>query len=322
MNLDDIKNLLKSDMKQVNYLISRRLFSKIELVKEIADHIIDSGGKRIRPMLVLLSANAFNYEGEGHIELATIIEFIHTATLLHDDVVDNSLLRRGLDTANAVWGPQPSVLVGDFLYSRAFQMMAGLKNLQVMDILANTTNTIAEGEVSQLINANDPDTPESRYLEVIRCKTAELFKAAAQLGAIIAERSPQDIEALASYGSCLGMAYQMMDDCLDYTSNADVMGKNSGDDLADGKPTLPLIYAMKHGSTLQAKQIREAIINSDKTALTTVQAIIADTKAVDYVMQLAQREIQFASEALAILPESPHKEALLNLAQFSINRKN
>tara|TARA_R110000868_G_scaffold410505_2_gene698759 strand:- start:9574 stop:10542 length:969 start_codon:yes stop_codon:yes gene_type:complete len=320
MSLETVRTLLKDDMEEVNDLIMRRLYSRVELVSEVGQYIVDSGGKRTRPMLVLLAAKAFGYRGEMHIELATIIEFIHTATLLHDDVVDGSLLRRGLDTANAVWGSQASVLVGDFLYSRSFQMMVSLKNMQVMDILANTTNVISEGEVLQLINANDPDTTEARYLDVIRCKTAELFRAATQLGAVAADRSEAEITAMANYGLHLGMAYQLVDDILDYSSDAATMGKNIGDDLAEGKPTLPLIYVMKHGTPQQIKLIRDAITEGGIDALAEIQQAIADTNALDYCRQVAESEKQRAIFALENIPDSIHKDAMIELVEFVLKR--
>lgn len=314
------QNLIENELAAVNDLIRRRLYSKVELVNAIADHIINSGGKRTRPMLVILVAKALAAEGDHFLELAAIVEFIHTATLLHDDVVDGSLLRRGLDTAHAVWGSAPSVLVGDFLYSRAFQMMVHIKSMRVMSILANTTNIISEGEVMQLMYAGDPATSEARYLDVIRCKTAELFKAATELGAVTSQASDDVCHKMASFGLHLGMAYQITDDILDFTADSDTMGKNVGDDLAEGKPTLPLIYAMQHGSTEQTNIIRDAITNKSAEQLTIIQNIIQDTNALDYCRQLAEREAKAAIQCLSVLPASDYRDALQNLAEFAYQR--
>jgi octaprenyl-diphosphate synthase len=248
MNIDRIRELIATDMDNVDELIEKSLYSEINLIDQLGHHIINSGGKRLRPAIVLLSARAFSYEGEQHINLAAIIEFIHTATLLHDDVVDASLLRRGRETANQRWGNEASVLVGDFLYSRAFQMMVNAESMRIMHILSEATNTIAEGEVQQLINRQDPDTTQENYLKVIRHKTAKLFEAAAQLGAVISDRSEKEIAAMAAYGRHLGTAFQLIDDVLDYSSSAEELGKNIGDDLAEGKPTLPLLYAIWNGN--------------------------------------------------------------------------
>jgi octaprenyl-diphosphate synthase len=320
MTIAAIQTLLQNELQQVNDLIIKRLHSKIDLVNLVAEHIVNSGGKRTRPMLLLLAANALHTKHDAAIELAAIIEFIHTATLLHDDVVDGSLLRRGIDTANAVYGPAPSVLVGDFLYSRSFQMMVQLQNMQVMEILANTTNTISEGEVLQLMNAGNPDTTEAQYLDVIRCKTAELFKAATELGAVATQASPEIQQAMANYGLHLGMAYQIADDILDYQSDADTMGKNVGDDLAEGKPTLPLIYIMQNGNHEQQQLVRNAIEVKSAANLTQIQQAIADTHALDYCRAFAKREAETAINELSNLPHSDYQQAMIDLANFAFQR--
>lgn len=320
MSITATRDLIHPELTAVNDLIRQRLASNVELVNAIAEHIIAGGGKRTRPMLVILVAKALQTSNSDHLELAAIIEFIHTATLLHDDVVDGSLLRRHLQTANAIWGAAPSVLVGDFLYSRAFQMMVKLQSLRVMAILADTTNIISEGEVLQLMYAGDPDTNEERYLNVIRCKTAELFKAATELGAVAAKADSNVCAAMANYGLNLGMAYQINDDILDYTADAADMGKNVGDDLAEGKVTLPLIYAMQHGTTEQVKLIREAISNKSAANLTEIQKVIHATKALDYCHAQAKQFAVTAIAALKDLPDSDYKTALQQLAEFSYQR--
>lgn len=320
MTVTNARELLNRELNEVNDLIRCRLYSHVELVKLVAEHIIQSGGKRTRPMLLILVAKALNIKSDLHIELAAIIEFIHTATLLHDDVVDGSILRRGLTTANATWGSAPSILVGDFLYSRAFQMMVGLQNLSVMEILANATNVIAEGEVLQLMNAGNPDTTEEQYLNVIRCKTAELFKAATELGAVAANASQDICLAMAKYGLHLGMAYQITDDVLDYTANSDTMGKNVGDDLAEGKVTLPLIYLLQHGTEQEKEIIREAVCKKSTEKLVTIQTAIKNSATLSYCQSYAKREAEAAIAALKILPQSEYKTALHDLAKFSYQR--
>jgi octaprenyl-diphosphate synthase len=318
--LEDIYALIQADMKEVNSLIQRRLQSEVVLINQVGSYIINNGGKRLRPVISLLSAKAFGYESNQHIHLATIVEFIHTATLLHDDVVDASQLRRGKETANAIWGNQSSVLVGDFLYSRAFEMMVEVGSMKVMEILAHATNTIAEGEVMQLLNCHDPDTTEERYLNVIQCKTAKLFEAAAQLGAVI-NGCPEEQELkLAAYGMHLGTAFQLRDDVLDYSASAEETGKNIGDDLAEGKPTLPLIHAMRTGDAKQAKIIRKAIENGGLNDIENVTRAIESTGAIAYTARVAQQEAKKAGAALAGLPTSPHMEALRTLAEFSVHR--
>ena len=318
--IQGVYSLIDNDMLAVNQLIERRLQSDVVLINQLSHYIINSGGKRLRPILVLLSAQAFRYAGIRHIDLAAIVEFIHTATLLHDDVVDASEKRRGNDTANAIWGNEAAVLVGDFLYSRSFQMMVDIDNMRVLQILANATNVIAEGEVMQLLNCNDPDTSEQQYLEVIRCKTAKLFEAAAQLGAVISGASDRQETAMAKFGMHLGTAFQLIDDVLDYSSTADEMGKNIGDDLAEGKPTLPLIRAMSQANPQQAKVLRQAIEQGGRDNIEEVTQAIHATDAIDYTAEKAKEEAQRAIEMLKYLPESKYRDALQTIAEFSVNR--
>jgi len=320
MTASSLRELVAQDMTDVDRLIQERLHSEVVLINQLGHYIVNSGGKRLRPTLVLLSAHAFGYGGRAHIDLAAIIEFIHTATLLHDDVVDASSMRRGRDTANRVWGNEASVLVGDFLYSRAFQMMVALNNMRVMRILADTTNTIAEGEVMQLVNCHDPDTSESRYLEVIRHKTAKLFEAAGRLGAVISERAEAEEQAMAAYGMHLGTAYQLIDDVLDYSASAEELGKNIGDDLAEGKPTLPLLYAMWKGTAEQAALVRRAIEHGGLEDMEAVCGAIESTGAIAYTARLARQAADQARSAVADLPVSPYKDALLALADLAVNR--
>ncbi|MEO1963370.1 MAG: octaprenyl diphosphate synthase [Cycloclasticus sp.] len=315
-----IQLLMTSAMSQVDNEILKELNSDVVLINQIGFHIVNSGGKRLRPMLVALSANALNYEGKDHTTLAAVIEFIHTATLLHDDVVDESDMRRGDATANAIWGNAASVLVGDFLYSRSFEMMVGINNMRVMDILSHTTNAIAEGEVLQLLNINNPDTSEDQYFEVIRRKTAKLFEAAAQLGAVLANKDDATEKALAAYGLHLGNAFQIMDDMLDYTANAEELGKNLGDDLAEGKPTLPLIHAMAYGTTEQVAFVKETIKNGNRDAYLNILDIIKLTGSLDYTAQCAGQEAQKAIQSLKSIPDSQYKTAMEELALFSIQR--
>lgn len=320
MDITELQMLIQDDMRIVNQLIQKRLHSEVALINQLGHYIINSGGKRLRPMLLLLSARAFAYTGEHHYQLATVIEFIHTATLLHDDVVDASELRRGKQTANSVWGNEASVLVGDFLYSRAFQMMVEVHNERVMEILSNATNIIAEGEVLQLLNCHNPETSEETYLQVIRSKTAKLFEAAAQLGAVISEQTLEQELVIAKYGSHLGTAFQLIDDVLDYSANTEELGKNVWDDLVEGKPTLPLIYALKHGNMAQQEKIRMAITEGGKEHIEEVITAIRSTQAIDYTAKIAEKEVEQAIAALAKLPPSPYKTALHSLANFSIHR--
>lgn len=307
-------------MHAVDLAIRQRLHSEVVLINQLAGYIVNSGGKRLRPMLVLLAARAADYTGRRHIDLAAVIEFIHTATLLHDDVVDGSQLRRGRETANTIWGNEASVLVGDFLYSRSFEMMVEVGSMRVMEILAHTTNTIAEGEVMQLLNCRDPDTTEERYLQVIRSKTAKLFEAAAQLGAILGERPLAEEKALAAYGMHLGIAFQLIDDVLDYSSSPEESGKNIGDDLAEGKPTLPLIYAMRTGTPEQTLTIRKAIEQGGLESIARVTETIESTGAIAYTAQLARDEARKAIDAVAQLRPSKFRDALCDLAGFSVQR--
>jgi len=308
-------------MQAVNDLIRKRLYSEVALINQLGHYIINSGGKRLRPMLLLLSARLFGYSGTHHITLAAVVEFIHTATLLHDDVVDASEMRRGQQTANNVWGNEASVLVGDFLYSRAFQMMVDVQNMRVMEILSNATNVIAEGEVLQLLNIHDPDTTEENYLQVIRSKTAKLFEAATQLGAVISGQSAEFEQTMAIYGAHLGTAFQLVDDALDYSAKSEDIGKNIGDDLAEGKPTLPLIYAMKNGTDAQRQLLRQAITHADgHDIIDEVLNIIESTQAIAYTMLSAQKEVDKAISALKGLPSSDYTDALHTLAHFSVDR--
>ena len=318
--IESLRQLLADDMKAVDDVIRRRLRSDVALINQVAEYIIGAGGKRMRPALVLLAAGVFGHRGAGQHELAAIVEFIHTATLLHDDVVDESDLRRGRETANALFGNAASVLVGDFLYSRAFQMMVGLNNMRVMAVLSDTTNRIAEGEVLQLLNSHDADTDEARYLTVIRYKTAELFQAAARLGSIIAQAKPVEEEALANYGLKLGLAFQLIDDVLDYSGDSEQTGKNVGDDLAQGKVTLPLIQAMSAGRDTDRQLIRVAIKEGGRAALQEIVRIVKETGALDYVKQRAKVEADAAKAAIVAIPNSIYKECLLNLCEFAVAR--
>ena len=325
MTIEDVFQLIKDDMERVNSLIQHSLYSEVVLINQISQYIINSGGKRLRPILVLLSANAFllpdkERRGDQDVILATVIEFIHTATLLHDDVVDESELRRGKDTANELWGNAASVLVGDFLYSRAFEMMVGVGRMKVMEILSHSTNTIAEGEVLQLLNCNDASTTEARYLEVIHFKTAKLFESAAQLGAVVAEQDEATEQAMAKFGMHLGTAFQLIDDVLDYSASSDDMGKNMGDDLAEGKPTLPLIYAMQHGTAQQAEMIKAAIEKGGLEHIEAITRTIHATGALDYTRNVAKNEAELAIAQLENVPDSDYKQALITLAHFSVER--
>ena len=320
MDIQSIYSLIEQDMAAVDAMIHARLQSDVVLINQLGHYIINSGGKRLRPALAILSARACGYQGEQHANLATIIEFIHTATLLHDDVVDGSELRRGKETANTLWGNEASVLVGDFLYTRSFEMMVEMDSMPLMKILSHTTNIIAEGEVLQLLNCNDPDTSEAAYLEVIHHKTAKLFEAAGQLGAVISQSASDIEQAMARYAMHLGSAFQLVDDLLDYSESSETIGKNIGDDLAEGKATLPLIYAMQHGNEDQKQIIRHAIEQGERDRIDEVVIIIHETGAIDYTSQAALKEAEQAKAALEILPDSVYKEALLSLADFSVER--
>ena len=300
--------------------IRRRLESDVALIREVAEYIIASGGKRLRPAMLLLAAGAAGYAGRHHHELAAVVEFIHTATLLHDDVVDESGLRRGRKTANAAFGNAASVLVGDFLYSRAFQMMLTVDDMRVMAVLAEATNTIAEGEVLQLLNVHNADTDEVRYLEVVRRKTAKLFEAATRLGAILGSAVPENEDGLARYGMHVGTAFQLIDDVLDYSGDLQETGKNLGDDLNEGKPTLPLIYALRNGSRAQAQIVRHAIEQGGRDDFAAVLEAITATGALEYARAQAAREAKLACSAIEQLPHSIYRDSLLQLADFAVNR--
>jgi octaprenyl-diphosphate synthase len=319
--LTRLRGLIQEDWDSVNRLIYKRLGSDVALVNQVAHHIIHNGGKRLRPLTVLLAARACQCENEDPIPAAAIIEFIHTATLLHDDVVDNSGLRRGQETANSLFGNQASVLVGDFLYSRSFQMMVELRELRVLEVLANATNTIAEGEVLQLMNCNNPDITERDYMEVIYRKTAKLFEAGARLGAILAQEGDTVEQALADYGRHLGRAFQLVDDALDYDAKPEELGKNIGDDLADGKPTLPLIFAMNHGSAAERHLIREAIESGSTQNLRSIQLAIETSGGLRYTAERAREEAEHAVAALEALPASRFRDGLKTLAEFAVSRR-
>jgi len=327
LSIDDCRALVDAGMNSVDQLIRQRLSSDVVLINQLSGYIIGSGGKRLRPQLVLLAAGACGLD-DSHspefikhpVTVAAIIEFIHTATLLHDDVVDASELRRGQNTANAVWGNEAAVLVGDFLYSRAFEMMVDVQSMQVMGILASTTNRIAEGEVMQLLNVREPELTEALYVQVIEAKTARLFQAATQLGGVLANRSEPVCDALASYGRHLGTAFQIADDVLDYRSDSDTMGKNIGDDLGEGKTTLPLIYAMRDGTVAQREMIAHSIRDADINSLPQVLDVIQQTQALDKSIVRAQESASAAVDALAILPATPYRDALERIALYSVER--
>ena len=315
-----VRDLAAGDMRRVDALIRARLSSDVLLINQIADHIVAGGGKRLRPTLHVLAAGAAGYRGEQHIKLAAVIEFIHTSTLLHDDVVDESDLRRGRKTANALWGNAASVLVGDFLYSRSFQLMVELDDMRIMRILADTTNTIAEGEVLQLLNIGNASVSEAAYLAVIERKTAVLFAAATELGGILGGLPQEQIDALRRYGMELGYAFQIADDLLDYVSDAGTLGKNIGDDLMDGKPTLPLIYALETADASHARVLREAIEHGSIDALEPIVAAIRGSGALERTRERANAHAEAAREALARLPASRQRDALATLADYAVQR--
>lgn len=321
MSTPPIFQSIAADMQAVDGVIRQRLYSDVVLIRQVAEYIIHSGGKRLRPALVLFCANALDYQGTHHHELAAVVEFIHTATLLHDDVVDESELRRGHKTANALFGNAASVLVGDFLYSRAFQMMVSVENPRVMQILADATNIIAEGEVLQLLNCHNADVDLAGYLQVIRFKTAKLFEAAARLGGLIGGADEALENDLAAFGMHLGTAFQIIDDVLDYSSDEAELGKHLGDDLAEGKPTLPLIYAMQHGTAEQAARVRQAIENGGRDDFVIVHEIIQQTGALELSRQSAVAEAELAAQHLNRLPPSIFKNALLELSSFAVQRR-
>lgn len=325
MSASDLHALTDREMQLVNQRIATALQSDVVLINQMGSYIIGAGGKRLRPKLVLASALALGYPGNQHINVAAIIEFIHTATLLHDDVVDSSDMRRGQDTANAVWGNEAAVLVGDFLYSRAFEMMVEVGEMRVMEILSAATNTIAAGEVMQLLNIGEPDIDETRYMEVIEAKTAKLFEAASQLGAILAGSSKELELAMASYGSNLGIAFQLVDDVLDYTADSTELGKNAGDDLAEGKPTLPIIYAMRDGNDETRSLIREVLTSSEQQVsgelLSRIVELVRKSGAIENTYALASKHVQLAINAVAPLPSSPYKDAMIQVVESSLGRR-
>ncbi|MBF4334698.1 octaprenyl diphosphate synthase [Vibrio anguillarum] len=321
MDFKAIQTLTADDMAKVNETIQDQLNSDVSLINQLGFYIVSGGGKRLRPLLAILSARALGYQGEAHTTAAAFIEFLHTATLLHDDVVDESDMRRGKATANAAFGNAASVLVGDFIYTRSFQMMTTLGSLRILELMSDAVNVIAEGEVQQLMNCNDPNTTEENYLQVIYSKTARLFEAATQIGAILSNASPEIETALQNYGKYLGTAFQLIDDVMDYTSDGSEMGKNVGDDLAEGKPTLPLLYAMQHGTPEQKEMIREAIEKANgMEQLDAILAAMKQTGSLEYTTNKALEEADKAINELSILPESEYKQALIALAHMAVNR--
>lgn len=321
MDLNEIQALSAKDMQAVNAMISQQLQSDVALINQLSFYIINGGGKRIRPLIAVLVANALNYQGNRHITCATFIEFIHTATLLHDDVVDESTLRRGKDTANAIFGNAASVLVGDFIYTRAFQLMARLGSLPVMQVMSDAVNVIAAGEVLQLMNCNDPDTTEQSYMQVIYSKTARLFEVAAECSALLSEATEQQVQAMKLYGRYLGTAFQLVDDVLDYCADVDKLGKNLGDDLEEGKPTLPLLHAMQHASEDERQLIRSIIEHGHgRKYLAEVQAMMDKYQSLTYTIEKAKQEAQKAIDSLSVIDDNPYKEALISLAKISVER--
>ena len=318
--LEDLKALTGGDMLRVNQVITDNLASEVVLINQLSQHIILSGGKRLRPMLVMLSARACGYAGDNDALLAAVVEFIHTATLLHDDVVDDSEMRRGQQTASAIWGNEAAVLVGDYLYSRAFQMMVRAQSMEIMDLLANTTNTIAQGEVLQLLNIREPNTSEANYNEVIYAKTACLFEAAGRIGAMLAQAPQPRLRALRDYGKHLGIAFQLVDDALDYSADSEQLGKNVGDDLAEGKPTLPLIYAMENGNQSQRELIRGAIEQGSAERFDEINQAIVGTGALQYTLERARDHADSAKKAIASLEPGEYRQALLFIADYSVER--
>lgn len=321
MDLNEIQALSAKDMQAVNAMISQQLQSDVALINQLSFYIINGGGKRIRPLIAVLVANALNYQGDRHITCATFIEFIHTATLLHDDVVDESTLRRGKDTANAIFGNAASVLVGDFIYTRAFQLMARLGSLPVMQVMSDAVNVIAAGEVLQLMNCNDPDTTEQSYMQVIYSKTARLFEVAAECSALLSEATEQQVQAMKLYGRYLGTAFQLIDDVLDYCADVDKLGKNLGDDLEEGKPTLPLLHAMQHATDDERQLIRSIIEHGHgRKYLAEVQAMMNKYQSLTYTIEKAKQEAQKAIDSLSVIDDNPYKEALISLAKISVER--
>ena len=319
--LATINAAVHSEMQAVDELMASHLHTDIDIIKQLGQHIIGSGGKRLRPLLVLLGAKLFDYQGQAHIQLATSVEFFHTATLLHDDVIDESQLRRGKPTANKIWGSKASVLVGDFLFTRAFQIMINTKNHAIIEVLANASNTITKGEVLQLINSHDININEANYMDIICSKTATLFQASAQLGALLTDQSHEVCAAISSYGLHLGNAFQLVDDALDYCAETTTLGKNIGDDLAEGKLTLPLIYSLQHSSPAQKQVIQQAIQQGGAENLDAIMDAIQETNAIDYAYKIAEQQIDTALTELQAIPASEHRKMLEQLAQFAIERK-
>ncbi|MDA0144451.1 octaprenyl diphosphate synthase [Vibrio sp. RW] len=321
MDFKAIQTLTANDMAKVNETIQAQLNSDVSLINQLGFYIVSGGGKRLRPLLALLSARALGYQGEAHITSAAFIEFIHTATLLHDDVVDESDMRRGKATANAAFGNAASVLVGDFIYTRSFQMMTTLGSLKILELMSEAVNVIAEGEVQQLMNCNNPDTTEESYMQVIYSKTARLFEAATQIGAILTESSPEVETAMQNYGKYLGTAFQLIDDVMDYTADGKEMGKNVGDDLAEGKPTLPLLYAMHNAAPVQASMIREAIEKANgMERLDDIMSVMKETGSLEYTVNKAYEEADKAIAELSVVPDSEYKQALITLAHLAVKR--
>jgi len=323
MDFKTLYSVVADDFDAVNRFITARLDTNVPMIREVGEYIVGSGGKRLRPLVAVLAARACGYQGQHHVHVAAIIEFLHTATLLHDDVVDESDMRRGRPTVNAVWGNAASVLVGDFLISRAFQLVVEVGDLTLMDILADSTNIISEGEVLQLINCRDPATTEERYMRVIHHKTAKMFESAAETGAVLGLGAEQPAlrRSLAAYGRHLGIAFQLVDDVLDYVGDADELGKNVGDDLAEGKPTLPLIHAMRVGTPAQASLIRDAILKGGLDHLDEILAIVRDSGGLEYTMAQARKQTELALAELVGLAPSPYRDTLEALAREAVNRQ-
>lgn len=319
-NLSELYALIDTDMRRVDDVIRQRLKSDVVLISQVAEYIVAGGGKRMRPALLLLTAGAAGYQGPQRHTLAAVIEFIHTATLLHDDVVDESALRRGRDTANATFGNAASVLVGDFLYSRAFQMMVETGSMHIMRVLADATNVIAEGEVLQLMNCHNADIDMDDYLQVVRYKTAKLFEASARAGAILANSDPAVEDGLANYGMHLGTAFQIIDDVLDYSGDEGVIGKQLGDDLAEGKPTLPLIHVLRHGNVQQAGMVRAAIEQGGRGDFAAIIEVVKATGAIEASREVARNEIELAQRAITVIPESKYRQALIELSAYAVDR--
>ncbi len=318
--MEVFRTLIKADLDAVEQIIRDRLASEVPLIRQVAEYLVSSGGKRLRPALVVLAAGASGYHGRAHLEIAAVVEFIHTATLLHDDVVDESSLRRGRPTANASFGNAASVLVGDFIYSRAFQMMVGIGDIRVLEVLADATNVIAEGEVLQLLGVHNADLTEGEYLRVVRSKTAKLFEASARLGAVLARQSPAREQALAAYGMHLGTAFQLIDDVLDYSGDRTSIGKNLGDDLAEGKSTLPLIHALANASDAQRVMLREVIEEGTVERFGEVLAALEQCGSLAYARDQAVREAQCAQDAIRSFPDSKFRDSLIDFAAFAVAR--